>query len=70
MLNNLYKIQFQVVPFPMFELQSKWIAGVLSGRIPLPSKEDMMMEIKTLYSTLDAQGIAKRYTHQMGISQV
>ncbi|CAA0309968.1 putative flavin monooxygenase, FAD/NAD(P)-binding domain superfamily [Arabidopsis thaliana] len=62
-------IPWKVVPFPMFELQSKWIAGVLSGRIPLPSKEDMMMEIKTLYSTLDAQGIAKRYTHQMGISQ-
>ncbi|KAL1187714.1 Flavin-containing monooxygenase FMO GS-OX-like 4 [Cardamine amara subsp. amara] len=62
-------IPWKVVPFPMFELQSKWIAGVLSGRIPLPSKEDMVMEIKTLYSTLEAQGIPKRYTHRMGMTQ-
>jgi len=54
----------------MFELQSKWIAGVLSGRIPLPSKEDMMIEIKTFYSTLEVQGIPKRYTHRMGNTQV
>ena len=54
----------------MFELQSKWIAGVLSGRIMLPSKEDMMEDIKSLYATLEAQGIQKRYTHRMGIAQV
>ncbi|CAA0309988.1 unnamed protein product [Arabidopsis thaliana] len=62
-------IPWQVLPFPMFELQSKWIAGVLSGRIPLPSKEDMMIEIKTFYSTLEVQGIPKRYTHRMGNTQ-
>ncbi|KAL0747947.1 hypothetical protein Bca101_029949 [Brassica carinata] len=62
-------IPWQVVPFPLFELQSKWIAGVLSGRIMLPSKEDMMEDIKSLYATLEAQGIQKRYTHRMGIAQ-
>ncbi|KAG7658203.1 FAD/NAD(P)-binding domain superfamily [Arabidopsis suecica] len=62
-------IPWQVLPFPMFELQSKWIAGVLSGRIPLPSKEDMIMEIKTFYSRLEVQGIPKRYTHRMGNTQ-
>ncbi|KAL9310409.1 putative flavin monooxygenase, FAD/NAD(P)-binding domain superfamily [Arabidopsis thaliana] len=62
-------IPWQVLPFPMFELQSKWIAGVLSGWIPLPSKEDMIMEIKTFYSTLEVQGIPKRYTHRMGNTQ-
>uniref|UniRef100_A0A1J3DNQ2 Flavin-containing monooxygenase n=1 Tax=Noccaea caerulescens TaxID=107243 RepID=A0A1J3DNQ2_NOCCA len=57
----------KVIPFPMFELQSKWIAGVLSGRIMLPWKEDMLMEIKTLYATLEGEGIPKRYTHSLGI---
>ncbi|CAH2048038.1 unnamed protein product [Thlaspi arvense] len=62
-------IPWKVVPFPLFELQSKWIAGVLSGRITLPAKEDMMKDIESFYSTLEAQGIPKRYTHQMGVAQ-
>ncbi|KFK40581.1 hypothetical protein AALP_AA2G014700 [Arabis alpina] len=59
-------IPWKVMPLPMFELQSKWIAGVLSGRITLPSKEDMMVEIQTLYATLEAKGTPKRYTHHRG----
>ncbi|VVB06065.1 unnamed protein product [Arabis nemorensis] len=62
-------IAWKVVPFPMFELQSNWIAGALSGRITLPSEEDMMVEIETLYATHEAQGIPKRYTHHLGITQ-
>ncbi|KAL0669990.1 hypothetical protein Bca4012_032694 [Brassica carinata] len=60
---------FQVLPFHLFELQSKWIAGVLSGRITLPSKKDMMGEIKIIYDTLEAQGVPKRYTHYLGLPQ-
>ncbi|KAG2277336.1 hypothetical protein Bca52824_059891 [Brassica carinata] len=57
-------IPSQVSPFRLFELQSKWISGVLSGRIILPSKEDMMKDIKYFYATVEAQGIPKRYTHR------
>ncbi|OWM88389.1 hypothetical protein CDL15_Pgr003801 [Punica granatum] len=35
-------LTLRVAPFPHFELQSKWIAGALSGRIALPSPEEMM----------------------------
>ncbi|CAA7044017.1 unnamed protein product [Microthlaspi erraticum] len=65
---SLSFVGYHVIPFPMFELQSKWIAGVLSGRIMLPSKEDMLMEIKNLYATLEGEGIPKRYTHSLGIN--
>ncbi|KAM3308563.1 flavin-containing monooxygenase FMO GS-OX-like 3 isoform X1 [Capsicum chacoense] len=51
--------------FPRCELQSKWIAGVLSGRISLPSKEDMNADIDAFYSSLDASCIPKRYTHNL-----
>lgn len=54
----------------MLELQSKWIAGVLLGRITLPSKEEMLMDITTFYALLKAQGTPKRYTHYLGITQV
>lgn len=38
---------FQVVPFAMFEYQSKWIAGALSGRLGLPLVEEMMDNISS-----------------------
>lgn len=61
---------FQVVPFILFEYQSKWIAGVLSGRIPMESTEEMRSDIEAFYSSLEAAGVHKRYTHKMGDSQV
>ncbi|KAI3468908.1 hypothetical protein Pfo_025571 [Paulownia fortunei] len=62
-------LPWKVVPFPLLEFQSKWIAGVLSGRIPLQSTEEMMAGIDAFYSSLEASGIPKRYTHKMGDSQ-
>ncbi|XP_016651230.1 PREDICTED: flavin-containing monooxygenase FMO GS-OX-like 5 isoform X1 [Prunus mume] len=62
-------LPWKVVPFPQFELQSKWIAGLLSNRIALPSKEEMMEDIKAFYSLLEASGIPKRYTQNLGDCQ-
>ena len=31
-------LPWHVVPFPMMELQSKWVASVLSGNSQLPSR--------------------------------
>ncbi|KAK0586999.1 hypothetical protein LWI29_015944 [Acer saccharum] len=54
---------WKVVPFPLWELQSKWIAGNLSGRLLLPSREEMMEDVKAFYSKLEASGRLKRYAH-------
>ncbi|KAK8578192.1 hypothetical protein V6N13_047046 [Hibiscus sabdariffa] len=62
-------IPWKIVPFPLFELQSKWVAGVLSGRITLPSQKEMMEDINSFYSMFEAAGIPKRYTHCIGESQ-
>ncbi|BAU00465.1 Flavin-containing monooxygenase FMO GS-OX-like 4 [Vigna angularis] len=62
-------VPWKIVPFPMFELQSKWIAAVLSNRIALPSKEEMLEDIEAFYSSLEASGTPKRYTHNMGLLQ-
>ncbi|KAL8166537.1 hypothetical protein V2J09_008036 [Rumex salicifolius] len=61
-------IPWKVLPFPQFELQSKWIAGVLSGRLSLPSKEEMTEDVEAFYSRLDDAGVPKRYTHALGES--
>ncbi|KAA8521876.1 hypothetical protein F0562_012810 [Nyssa sinensis] len=58
-------LPFKVVPFPLFEFQSKWIAGVLSGRLVLPSPEEMLADVEAFYLTLEASGIPKRYTHNL-----
>lgn len=50
----------------MFEIQSKWVAAVLSGRITLPSPEMMMEDLTASYTMLEALGIPKRHTHKLG----
>lgn len=62
-------IPWKVVPFIMCELQSKWIAGILSNRIALPSKEEMMEDVKAFYSSLEISGMPKRYAHCLGKGQ-
>ncbi|KAM2504214.1 hypothetical protein PS1_038155 [Malus domestica] len=58
-------LPWKAEPFPMFELQSKWIAGVLSNRIALPSQQEMMEDVKAFYSSLEASGTPKHYTHDI-----
>ncbi|XP_024030550.1 flavin-containing monooxygenase FMO GS-OX-like 4 [Morus notabilis] len=63
-------LPWKVIPFPLWELQSQWIAGLLSDRITLPSEEEMMADVNAFYSTLEVSCKPKRYTHQMpGLSQ-
>ncbi|XP_022153979.1 flavin-containing monooxygenase FMO GS-OX-like 3 [Momordica charantia] len=59
-------LPFKVAPFPMFELQSNWVAGVLSNRIALPSKEEMLADVRAFYADLEAFGKPKHLTHEMG----
>ncbi|CAO2821676.1 unnamed protein product [Amaranthus hypochondriacus] len=54
-----------VLAFFLYELQSKWVAGVLSRRIILPSDEKMMIDIEAFYLDLDAKEVPKRYTHRI-----
>ncbi|ESQ35615.1 hypothetical protein EUTSA_v10007545mg [Eutrema salsugineum] len=49
--------------FIMFEIQSKWVASVLSGRVKLPSEEKMMEDVMAFYEKLESLDIPKRFTH-------
>ncbi|KAL6645367.1 hypothetical protein ACP70R_016975 [Stipagrostis hirtigluma subsp. patula] len=62
-------LPFRVLAFPMFQLQSNWVAGALSGRFQLPSKQEMMQDVRTSYSELEALGWPKRYTHCLDYTQ-
>eukprot|EP00897_Mesotaenium_endlicherianum_P004155 jgi/Mesen1/3768/ME000205S03029 len=58
-----------VVPFPLCELQSKWVAKVLSGAASLPSRDAMCRDVEAFYAQLEATGVAKRHTHLMDLQQ-
>ncbi|XP_076957047.1 flavin-containing monooxygenase FMO GS-OX-like 4 [Bidens hawaiensis] len=58
-------LPWKIAPFPQFELQCEWIAGILSGRISLPSQDEMMKDVEAFYDSLQASGYPKRYTHNM-----
>lgn len=58
-------LPWKIAPFPQFEFQSEWIAGILSGRISLPSPDEMMKDVEAFYASLQASGVPKRYTHNM-----
>ncbi|KAL0020530.1 hypothetical protein WJX79_005454 [Trebouxia sp. C0005] len=48
---------------PQFELQSKLVARVLSGRAQLPSRLQMVQEVADFYQQLVDCGVPVRYTH-------
>ncbi|KAI3780712.1 hypothetical protein L2E82_10700 [Cichorium intybus] len=55
----------QGVLFRMLELQSKWVALVFSGKILLPSEDEMLVDVYKYYQQMEENGIPKRYTHTL-----
>ncbi|KAI3946057.1 hypothetical protein MKX01_024813 [Papaver californicum] len=62
-------IPFWTLPFPLFELESKWVAGILSGRCSLPSEGQMIKDVNAFYLELEAAAVPKRYTHRLAEKQ-
>ncbi|XP_048329130.2 flavin-containing monooxygenase FMO GS-OX-like 2 isoform X1 [Ziziphus jujuba] len=56
-------IPYQDTAFPVMDLQSKWVAQVLSGKVLLPSEEEMTVSTEELYRQMEEKGLRKRYTH-------
>ncbi|KAI3830393.1 hypothetical protein MKX03_033505 [Papaver bracteatum] len=61
---SFIRIPFWALPFPIFESESKWVTGVLSGRCSLPSEQQMIKDVKAFYLELEAAAVPKRYTHR------
>lgn len=62
-----HDVSIQSILFPTFRLQSNWVAGALSGRVELPSPEEMMLDVTAFYSNMEARGWPKRLTHNLGV---
>ncbi|KAK3157099.1 hypothetical protein QOZ80_2AG0116150 [Eleusine coracana subsp. coracana] len=51
------------IVFQSFELEAKWVVAVLSGRVTLPSEEDMLAAVLKDYRRMEEAGTPKRHTH-------
>lgn len=60
----------QLIGFPFFESQAKWIAQVLSGKRKLPSYDDMMLSIEEFYRSRELAGIPVPDTHDIANFEV
>ncbi|KAI3895744.1 hypothetical protein MKW98_025535 [Papaver atlanticum] len=55
--------------FLIYEFGSKWVAGVLSGRLSLPSEGQMIKDVEAFYLELEAAAVPKHYTHRLAQKQ-
>ncbi|CAL5398014.1 unnamed protein product [Camellia sinensis] len=55
----------KAILFLMMELQSSWVAQVLSGNAHLPSKEEMLAVAQQHYQCMEECGIPKHHTHRL-----
>ncbi|KAK7823971.1 flavin-containing monooxygenase fmo gs-ox5, partial [Quercus suber] len=55
----------QAIPTLLFELQARWVAKVLSGKVALPTEEYMASSVEKLYQHMDETGRPKHHTHKL-----
>ena len=60
----------QDTPFLTTELQSKWLAHVLSGKVLLPTEEEMMSDVENYYHHMEETGVPKSFTHVLPPNEV
>ncbi|OMO78547.1 Flavin monooxygenase FMO [Corchorus capsularis] len=53
------------VPTIVIELQARWVAKVLSGKLKLPSQQEMAKSVQELYNHMDKSGLPKHQTHTL-----
>uniref|UniRef100_A0A2N9EX46 Flavin-containing monooxygenase n=1 Tax=Fagus sylvatica TaxID=28930 RepID=A0A2N9EX46_FAGSY len=58
-------LPYRAVTSLVIELQSRWVAGVLSGKVALPSEEEMASSVEELYQHMEEIGWPKHHTHQL-----
>lgn len=58
-------IPYKNIIFPSIELQSKWVARVLSCKAILPSRKEMLADVEEHYRDMEGRGVPNRHTHSI-----
>lgn len=62
-------LPFKIIPFPQFELQCKYVARMLSGKVQPPEPEEMETWMHAHYSYAEEAGLADRHLHLQSDAQ-
>ncbi len=62
-------LPYRVVPFPQFEIQAKYWTATLTGRIPLPPKQERQTWLATHEANLRAAGVPESRFYEHGDRQ-
>ncbi|KAL4364126.1 hypothetical protein GQ457_04G032500 [Hibiscus cannabinus] len=67
-------LSFVGIPYMGFcvvlELQAKWVAKVLCGKLKLPTQEEMAYSVEQFYCQMEKRGWPKRFTHNLQHDEV
>ena len=58
-----------VIPFPLFEMQARWYARVLAGKVKLPSPSLMQALVQSRHDKLVDEGQPVRHFHKLADKQ-
>jgi len=53
-----------IIPFPLSELQARWIAALVTGRVKLPSSEEMQAHVTLDLDSRIKRGLPLRFAHR------
>ncbi|KAK7323352.1 hypothetical protein VNO77_26823 [Canavalia gladiata] len=56
--------------FQMTDLQCKWVARVLSGKVLLPTEKEMMDSVKEYYQEMETNGFPRHTTHYLHFKEI
>ncbi|ELU06178.1 hypothetical protein CAPTEDRAFT_212147 [Capitella teleta] len=59
----------QICPFPEFNCQVQFVLAGLTGRVPIPNRDEMNVDIETDFNERISSGMAVRHAHHMGHRQ-
>jgi len=62
-------VNITVLPFPYFDLQSRWVFSVWAGFRKLPSAEEMVSRCDQDWVKQEAAGVPRRYAHRLASVQ-
>lgn len=63
-------LPFMIVPFPLFELQARWFARLLAGRVTLPASSEREAWVAEKERRLELRGVSSRHYFRYGDYQL
>jgi len=62
-------LPYLIIPFPLFEMQARWFARLLTGSHQLPTETKMIVDLVARRSDLTKTGSKDRHYHRLGEEQ-